>query len=280
MNSKKLKASLELLRPFNVVVMMLVIAAAVALASEASPDWSVILLAAAVGGCIGGAANTINDYFDVEIDRINKPSRPLARRALSREWAFLQWLVLSLVGISLNLFLHSLALWIAIGAVVTLYYYSARLKKTLLWGNLTVAFMTALALIYGAVVAGNPGKSIVPALFAFLINFGREVVKDVEDMPGDRGGSARTFPVRFGVRKSLALATIILLLLVAATLIAYESGAYGRTYLMLVAVVDGAVLFSIVSMWRSSAPKNLARVSLLLKLSMVVGLAAVYLGAI
>lgn len=280
MNFKNLSASVELLRPFNVVVMMLVIAAAVVLASEPSPDWSVVVLAAVAGGCIGGAANTINDYFDIEIDRINKPSRPLARRALSPEWAFLQWLILSLVGISLNLFLHSLALWIAGAAAVTLYVYSARLKKTMLWGNLAVALMTALAFVYGAVVAGNPEQGFAPALFAFLINFGREIVKDVEDMAGDMGDNARTFPVRFGVRKSLTLATFTLLLLVAATLLVYQSGAYDRTYLSLVAVVDGAVGFSIVSMWRSASPRNLGRVSLLLKMSMVVGLAALYFGTV
>jgi len=278
MSSSKLAASIQLLRPFNVIVMMLVIAAAVILASESSPSLQIVLLAAAVGGCIGGAANAINDYFDIEIDRINKPRRPLVRGVLSPEWAFLQWLLLSLVGISLNLFLPSLAFWIAACAVVILYLYSARLKKTLLWGNLAVAAMTALALVYGAVVAGHPEESIVPALFAFLINLGREVVKDVEDLPGDLGGKARTFPAIFGVRKSLALATGVLLALVAATIVVYKQGIYGRAFAILVALVDGAVLYAMVMMWRDSSPASLRRVSMLLKASMVVGLAALYLG--
>jgi geranylgeranylglycerol-phosphate geranylgeranyltransferase len=279
MSSSRLIPAIQLLRPFNVLVMMLVIAAVVILASGDRPDVGVVLLAALVGGLIGGAANTINDYYDIEIDRINKPQRPLARSAISPEWAFLQWLLLSLVGISLNLFLPFLAFWIAAGAVVVLFLYSARLKKTLLWGNLTVAVMTAMALVYGAVVAGDPGQSVVPALFAFLINFGREVVKDVEDLPGDLGGNARTFPARFGVKKSLLLATAILLLLLAATFIVYGQGMYGRLYLILVSVVDAAVLYSIVAMWKDPSPPNLGRVSLVLKLSMVVGLAAIYLGS-
>jgi len=279
MSSSKLIASFQLVRPFNVLVMMLVIAAAVILASQERPALSVVLLAAFVGGCIGGAANVINDYYDVEIDRVNKPQRPLVRGALSPEWAFLQWLLLSLVGISLNLFLPSIAFWIAAGAVALLYVYSARLKKTLLWGNLAVALMTAMALIYGAVVAGHPEQSVVPALFAFLINLGREVIKDVEDLPGDLGGNARTFPALFGVKKSLTFASMVLLVLVAATVVVYEQGVYGQFYTLLVAVVDGAVVYSIVTMWRDSSPRNLRSVSLLLKLSMVVGLAAIYLGS-
>lgn len=278
MSSSKLSASLQLVRPFNVLVMMLVIAAAVILASEEPPAPQVVLLAALVGGCIGGAANTINDYYDIEIDRINKPRRPLVRAALSPEWAFLQWLLLSLVGISLNLFLPSFAFWIAACAVAILYLYSAYLKKTLLWGNLAVAVMTAMALVYGAVVAGRPGQSVIPALFAFLINFGREVVKDVEDLPGDLGGNARTFPALFGVRKSLALASIVLLMLVAATIIVYKQGIYGRTYALLVAIVDIVVVYSIVAMWRDSSPGSLHKVSFILKVSMIIGLAAIYLG--
>lgn len=279
MSSSRLTASLQLVRPFNVLVMMLVIAAAVVLASEEQPDAVVVVIAALVGGCIGGAANTINDYYDVEIDRINKPRRPLARGALSPEWAYLQWLILSLVGISLNLFLPSLAFWIASGAVAVLFVYSARLKKTLLLGNLAVALMTALAFLYGAVVAGHPAQALVPALFAFLINLGREIVKDVEDLPGDLGGNARTFPARFGVKKSLALATAILVTLVIVTFVVYQQGMYGRLYFVLVGIVDVAVFYSIVDMWRDSSPRNLWKVSLVLKAGMVVGLAALYLGS-
>ncbi len=279
MSSSRLIPAIQLVRPFNVLVMMLVIAATVILASGEQPDAGIVILAALVGGLIGGAANTINDYYDIEIDRINKPQRPLARAAISPEWAFLQWLLLSFVGISLNLFLPFLAFWIAVGAVALLFLYSARLKKTLLWGNLTVAVMTAMALVYGAIAAGDPAQAVVPALFAFLINFGREVVKDVEDLPGDLGGNARTFPARFGVRKSLVLATVILLLLIAATIIVYREGIYGRLYLIFVAIVDAAVLYSIASMWKDPSPPNLGKVSLVLKLSMVIGLAAIYLGS-
>ncbi len=279
MSSSRLTASIRLVRPFNVLVMMLVIGATVVLASVGEPEVGVVVLAVLVGACVGGAANTINDYYDVEIDRINKPRRPLPSGELSPDWAFLQWLILSLVGVSLNLFLPSLAFWIALGAVAVLFLYSAKLKKTLLWGNLTVAIMTAMALVYGAVVAGNPGQAMVPALFAFLINLGREVVKDVEDLPGDLGGNARTFPARYGVRRSLVLATVILLLLVVATYVVYREGIYGRVYVILVAAVDAAVLWSISAMWNDSTPKNLGKVSLVLKLSMVIGLAAIYLGS-
>ena len=64
-----------------------------------------------------------------------------------------------------------------------------------------------------------------------------------------------------------------------ATFVVYQQGRYGRLYLILVAIVDMAVLYSIVDMWRDSSPRNLGKVSLLLKAGMVIGLAALYLGS-
>jgi len=278
MNSK-LIASIEVLRPFNVVIMMLVVAAAVVLAGGTVSEWDVMVIAALVAGLIGGAANAINDYFDVDIDRVNKPKRPLPRGTLTPEFVLRLWLLLSLVGISLNLFLNSQAFWIAISAVVVLFFYSARWKRRILVGNLAVALMTGMAFVYGATVIGHPGRALVPALFAFLINLGREIIKDVEDMEGDTKGRAVTLPVRFGVKKALILASVVFCLLFAMTIFAYASGLYNDTYLGIIVVVDLLIIYVLVSMWKNHAPKNLGKLSLILKVNMLVGLLALYGGS-
>lgn len=278
MNSK-IVAMIEVVRPLNVVIMMLVIAASVILAGGTADDWKIIILAALVGGLIGGAANAINDYFDIDIDRVNKPQRPLPRAAIRPASVLRLWIVLSLVGISLNLFLPSHALWIAIAAVVILFFYSARWKRKPLVGNLAVAVMTAMAFIYGATVAGSPERAAIPALFAFLINLGREIIKDVEDMEGDTQGRAMTFPLRFGATRALLLASIILGLLLTTTVVAYGLGFYNEVYLWIIAVVDGLIVYVLVSMWKSRAPANLGRLSLILKVNMVIGLLALYVGS-
>lgn len=278
MNSKIIRASIGILRPLNGLMMMAVIAVAVILAREGPIDWFVTGIAALVGGFVGCGANAINDYYDLEIDKINRPDRPLPGGALSSRAAVILWAALSFLGISLNVFLHWLALSIAVLAVVILYWYSARLKGTVLVGNLTVAAMTALAFLYGGVVAGRIDRALLPAGFAFLINLGREIVKDMEDREGDSRGNAMTFPLKFGLKKSAALATCVFLLLIASTLAAFLRGTFNAMFLVLVLVVDALVLVGTIMLWNDQSPRNLGRVSSLLKLGMLVGLAAIYFG--
>lgn len=279
MNSKTLAAHIELLRPLNGLMMMAVVAVAVILAQAGVHDWTTVGIAALVGGLVGTGANAINDFFDIEIDRVNRPDRPLPRGAVSPSAALILWLVFSLLGISLNVFLDWTALCITAFAVAVLFLYSARLKGTVLAGNLVVAFMTGLAFVYGAEVAGHPERAVLPAVFAFLINLGREIVKDVEDMQGDLHGKAITFPLKFGVRKSQLLATVVFVLLIGCTLAAFFWGGFNGTYLVLVLIVDGMLAAGVVMFWRSQSKETLASLSNLLKLSMVVGLAAIYFGS-
>ena len=279
MNSKSLQAHIEILRPLNGLMMMAVVGVAVVLSQEGSHNWFAVTIAALVGGLVGSAANAINDYFDLGIYTINRPYRPLPRGAMSPRAAIILCAVLSLLGISLNVFLHWTALLIAVVAVIVLFWYSARLKRTVLLGNLAVALMTALAFIYGGSVAGHPERSIIPAVFAFLINMGREIVKDIEDMEGDLHGNAATFPIRFGVRKSLVLAAGVFAVLIGTTIGAFVWGNYNVMFLILVLIVDSMVAAGMVLIWRNQSPKNLTSMSGLLKVSMAVGLAAIYFGS-
>ncbi len=278
MNSK-FAAYVELTRPLNVLITFLSIAAACVLAGGKSADSLNILFASLAGALIAAGANAINDYFDVDIDRINKPNRPLPRGAVTAAEVWVLWLRLSLVGILLNVFLNSGALLIALIAVVALYAYSAYFKRTVLAGNFLVGTMTGLAFLYGGVVVGDLNRAIIPAIFAFLINVAREIIKDVEDVEGDSKEGASTFPVRYGVKPALVLATMILMTLVATTLVPYYLQMYDLTYLILVLIVDAAILFVVISMWLNSSPMNLGKLSYILKVNMLIGLVAIFLGS-
>ncbi|MBI3004617.1 MAG: geranylgeranylglycerol-phosphate geranylgeranyltransferase [Ignavibacteriales bacterium] len=279
MNSEKLKALFELTRPLNCVIAFLSIVAASVLAGGRDASWLPILIAGLVGAFVAAGANAINDYFDVEIDRINRPERPIPRNAVAREDARFLWFILSFFGLGLNVFLNRGALAIAFFAVISLYLYSLVLKKTVLVGNFVVALMTGMAFVYGAVVVGKPERSLVPAVFAFLINLAREIVKDVEDMEGDASKNAMTFAVKYGARSGIIVASVILILLVGTTIAAYVLGIYNILYLYAVLVVDVILAYIIVSMWNNRSPINLRRMSNLLKLNMAIGLAAIFAGS-
>ncbi len=279
MHFRKIKALIDLTRPVNVAITLVSIPAASMLAGAGWHQWFEVLLAALTGGLVAGAANAINDRFDVDIDRINKPSRPIPRGDATQKDALVEWLVLSLVAIALNIVLNAYAFGIVVFAVAVLYWYSAWFKRTILVGNLIVGLMTGMAFIYGAVVVGNVQRAMMPAVFAFLANVAREVLKDIEDIEGDQNEGAVTLPVRFGAQPARIVTTFTIVLLVAATVIAYKLGIYTVVYLYVVLGVDVLLAIVLVWMWIDLAPASIRRMSNLLKVCMVLGLIAIFFGS-
>ena len=146
-------------------------------------------------------------------------------------------------------------------------------------GNLLVGGLTGLAFLYGGAAVGNIDRALIPALFAFLINVGREVIKDMEDIEGDAQHHAMTFPIRYGMKSAAVVATAFLLTVVASTFVPFADGRYGMMYLAIVGLgVDLVLLFVIASLWKDMTQKNLNRLSTILKFDMLIGLAAIYAG--
>ena len=270
---------IALLRPSNFIITVASVFVSCILAGGRIEQTPVMFLASLAAGLIGGGGMVVNDIFDVEIDRINKPMRPLPSGAISAGSAALFYASLSAVGLLLNLFLHPSAQFIASAAVVLIFFYSSTLKSTPLFGNLMVGFLTGLAFLYGGAAVGDMGRAIIPALFAFLINVGREVIKDMEDIEGDAKQSAVTFPIKYGMRAASLVAMAFLLAVVGATIIPFINHQYGVNYFVLVMLgVNCVIAFVLFSLWKDTSPKNLHRLSTILKYDMIVGLIAIYLG--
>jgi geranylgeranylglycerol-phosphate geranylgeranyltransferase len=279
MNSRTLRGLFKLIRPLNVGIAAVATGGAVVLGGARWHDALSVVLAMVTGALVTAGANAINDYFDYEIDRINRPERPVPRGDLSRRDAWTVWALTSIGGISVNIFLHWGALVMVSGSLALLYWYSAYWKRTALMGNLVVACMTGMAFLYGGVVGGNVRNTLVPSLFAALLTFAREVLKDIEDVEGDLHGNARTFPILFGKHKAVGLITADLVLLSAALWAPVMTGFYGLLYSVLIVPVNVALVVVVVSVWKDLSPKNLRRQSSLLKGTMIMGLIAVILGS-
>jgi geranylgeranylglycerol-phosphate geranylgeranyltransferase len=280
MSSEKIKALIQLCRPVNVLITFVSIPAAIWLAVGTACDILTFFLAASSGALVAAGANAMNDAFDIEIDKINRPDRPLPRGALTRVDARNMWLLTSFAAICINLFFNLFALSIVLFAVLLLYYYSARLKRSILAGNITVGLMTGMAFMYGGAVVEHTDRTILPAIFAFLINVARELVKDVEDREGDKKEHAVTFAVRYGIRPSLTLATLLLLILISVTLIVAYSSFYNGYFTYIVLTADILLCTAGVMMWQDSSSVMMRRVSTILKFSMAVGLLAIITGSL
>lgn len=276
---KKLIALLELTRPINNLITFI----AVYLGGVISVEFyfsEEIILACVSGMFISAGGNVINDYFDIEVDRLSKPYRPLPSGKLSPSGALIFYLFLTMAGFVLSALVNRSTFIIAGGAVVGLFFYSASLKLELFWGNFTVALISALAFLYGGAAVGNTRGASVPAVFAFLYHFGREVLKDLEDMEADRLRRSRSIPLVCGKRGAQRTILSTFFLLIIATIVPFALEIYGWIYLLVVIVgVDLLLIYIVFSTLRDSSPVNLSRLSRLLKFGMVIGIVAVFLGS-
>lgn len=277
--SAKAKNYFSIVRPVNIFLSMGAIFVGALLAGALSPLWKVAL-ACVSGGLITAGGNVINDYFDIEIDRINKPFRPLPSGNLARRTALKFLTILFTFGIFLSIFIHLFSFLIAAVTVVGLIVYSAWLKRTFLYGNLAVSFFSAMAFVYGALAVGRVESSWIAAAFAFFFHLGREIIKDVEDRAADAAAGSQTLAIRLGERRALFLATLVFVALILFTFIPYALEVYGKGYFWTVLLgVDLIIVLTLAAMWRRPEPKMLRRVSAILKADIFVGLFALYLGA-
>ena len=273
---------MRLVRPLNVVMFLVGVGVGGVLAHTGGGWRSVELLRLAVAAvsaaCIGGAANAINDVFDLDIDRVNRPERPLPSGRLPVRFARGVWIVGTGVGLALALLLGPVHLVLAAGTAAMLWAYSAKLKRVAVAGNLVVAFVLGLALVYGGLAVGGPVRALAGGLFAALTTFAREVIKDVEDMPGDRTAGARTLPLVAGPAVAVQVAVGVLLLTVVLMPVPYLWLGFGPLYLFVVGVTALALLLAAWPLISSGrAEREATTASARLKGAMVLGLLALAL---
>ena len=275
-------AYLELLRPSNIIILFFgtLLGAFVAIGKGAFFQLETYLAGLATI-LIGGAGNVINDYFDVEIDRINKPNRPLARGAISHKHALRYWLVLNLVALIISTWLTPLNLGMSLFTIPMLYIYSRYFKRMLFIGNVVISLLVSLGFLYGAASTGSVENVLYPTVFSFLLNLGREMLKDLEDVEGDKACGAMTIPIRFGVSITLSLTTLIFASMMLTTLVPYSTGEYGLIYFLVVMLgTNMLLLYVLIQAWRNPTKENLYRQNTLLKVAMSFGIVSVALGKV
>lgn len=271
----------RLVRPLNVVMFFAGVALGGLLAAGPSAfvgdDGLTLALAVLSAACIGAGANAINDVFDLGIDQVNRPDRPLPSGTVTVGAARAVWVVSSALGIGLSAFLSPVHLGIALFSVVLLYGYSAWLKKTPLAGNLAVALVLALALLYGGLaVAPVGGVLLLGAAFAAGTTLAREVAKDIEDAVGDATEGARTLPLVAGPKVAVGVAVSVTAATLAAFPLALPAG-LGADFFLLALPAAGLLLAVMWALLRASGKtleRDAGRASLLLKVAMIAGILA------
>ena len=176
-------------------------------------DWKLFVLASSTS-IIAGAGYIINDYYDIKIDLINKPSRVVIGKDIPRRYALLFHSVLSFIGVAIGFLLGWKIGLINIFSSFLLWWYSNSLKRQPLIGNFMVALLTGLSIMLINVLYGLSDPFVVIySLFAFFMTLVREIIKDMEDLKGDNTFGCKTLPIIWGIRKTKWLIYFLLALL-------------------------------------------------------------------
>ncbi len=243
-----------------------------------------LTLAALAAALVCGAGNAVNDFLDIEADKINHPSRPLPRGDLPLYLAILIAATFNIAALVLAALVNGAVLGVVFFAIILLLAYNFSLKKMPLWGNLAVSLLGGLTFLTGALVYGYaeisalPGP-LVPAIFAFLFHFGRELIKDIQDSRGDIRVNLRTLPIIAKRRNIIALVTLVYLLLICLTFIPMWSRWYNMKFnLIVIFLVDWPLLGSVFYLLLSSRAGRFRVVSSILKVLMLLGIIAFFLG--
>lgn len=239
-----------------------------------------VLVACLVVFLVTGFGNSINDYFDYKIDKINKPKRPIPSGRISRKTAGYYSLALATSGnILATLFLGLLPELIVLTSTILMFYYAYSLKKKLLIGNILISFLTGLSFVFGGVVVGIIDASIYLGFYAFLTTMMREIVKDMEDVDGDAEEGANTLPIAYGMRISAILAAAFMIFASITSPILYFIGILTIWYLPILFIAILIFLSAAVSILRDRSVENTRKISKRVKIGMVVTLVAFAAGA-
>jgi len=245
---------------------------------------------------VAAAGYVINDYFDVQLDEVNKPRRIFIDRTIQRRSAMLIHQFLTGTGVLLALYVAWRAGNLKLGLIHPivagfLWFYSTGYKRRLLIGNILVAFLTALVVIIvglyeknlfnpRTIHAAQAASSIIIIvfyyfIFSFLVSLARELVKDMEDIKGDKQFGCRTVPIAIGIEKTKwivygILGVVLLLLFYIQSL--EISGRDFVSALTIFTTIEFPIFITAYLLSKAHAQKQFSGVSTVLKIVMFMGI--------
>ncbi|WP_092206871.1 geranylgeranylglycerol-phosphate geranylgeranyltransferase [Bizionia echini] len=250
-----------------------------------------LLILATVSLAAGG--NIINDIFDQDTDTVNKPKKVIVGKSLSEKTAYSLFIGFNVLGVLIGFYLSHLvgrsgffALFVVVSGL--LYLYASYLKQIILIGNIVISVLVALSIIMVGLFELLPAitpqnqetqltffKIILDyALFAFCINFIREMVKDIEDIDGDYKAGMNTLPIAIGRSRATQVTLALTFIPLAAVIYYVVTYLYHNlwiaSYFLLFVVAP--LIYVIIRLFQAKLKADYHIISNLLKLIMLFGM--------
>ncbi len=270
---------LELIRPFNCALASVgVLAGGFLVAKTLTLP---LLLAAATAFVITGAGNSINDFFDVEPDKINRPERPIPSGKISKGIAMIITLSLFGFGILISSMVNWLTFFIAIFNSLVLVMYSFNFQNKMLLGNIAVSYLAASTFIFGGAAVNNLVLPLILSLLAGLATLSREIVKITSRMRESFADRFRVSPwgikLRYKTIYAVLIASFSLWMAAVISSLPYLWGLLGISYLIILVPTDATFILASFILIRR---RRYSRVSKLIKIGMIMGMIAFMTGVL
>ncbi|MGC8479788.1 MAG: UbiA family prenyltransferase [Candidatus Micrarchaeia archaeon] len=245
--TRRLKGVLRLTRIEHSIMLVVAVLAGELLTLGKLPSILILAFSLITPIFISMASFAINDYFDVEVDKLNKKKRPLVTGEITKNEAIYITIICLFIGVFTSLFINIYAFLIAVifGALAMLYSY--KLKELPILGNLYIAFSMAIPFIYGDFVVKNTLvlSIYIVSIMIFLSGVAREIHGTIRDYEGDRKRNVVSLPHLIGIKPSAVIAAILYLIavLISAYLFLNLNQFQNFAYLFLIAITDIILIY-------------------------------------
>lgn len=248
--------------------------------------------------CIAAGGYIINNIIDIETDMKNKPKDVIVGQFISETTAYNLYIIFTIIGVIVGFYLSNTinksgfsSLFVIIAA--TLYFYATRLKQSLLIGNIIIALLLSLSLLIVGIfdlypVTSEENRPIMGllfgilldyAIFAFILNLIREIVKDLEDINGDKIKKMNTLPIALGINKTTKIVFGLSFIPILCTLYylnfyLFATGLLFATAYGLIFILAPLLYFSI-NIWSATKTNDFHHLSTVLKWVLFFGILSI-----
>jgi len=282
LNYKKIKGLIKLLRPELPFAAGICVIIGEILALGQFPTFREMILGFIWGFFLSGAAMILNDYFDIEVDKVNAPERPLPSGLVSKNEVIIFTGIITFLGLVASFYINRLAVILYIIFWIIGFLYNWKFKEKGLFGNLFVSSSVAVTILLGGIVVSTSLNTavIIFSLMVFLFNLGEEIAADAMDIEGDKMRDTKSVAILIGRKNALNISFLLFLVFIGLSSLPYFFGTLGLNYLIIISLTDLVVLTLAVKLLKNPSIKQGRKYIRQLYLSALTGLLLIIISMI
>ena len=266
-------ALLSLIRPINSFMIGLAVVVGIAIGSPDMLFSRLTIYGFITGFSISSYSMIINDIYDIEIDKVNQPERPLAKQIISINSALSLSLILLLIGLTSSLLISYYNIIITAIFSFLSWFYNIWGKKQGIIGNSIVASSMSIPFIFGGIITGNISLLVWSiSLIAFLSGMGREIIKTIADIKGDKIKGIKSVSIQFGSRNAMLIACGFIIISILISFIPVYLNLIQIYYIPLLILTDLILLYSIFVLSKDYSKSESLKVKKYILYAMLFGL--------